>query len=223
MLVFVCKKAVPEARCYTFYMDMQKITVIKQWLGSGSVNFFGPPFSGKDTQAKRIADAIDGVVVSGGDILRHAKDNAELQKIMAEGGIVPPELFLQIIPPFFSHQDLAGKPLLLSSVGRLPEEIETVVQATETSDHHIKAVIVLALSHDDIWQHYEISKTLGDRGNRADDTAEALEKRIAEYEKTKPVIAFYNERGLVLTIDDTKTPDEVTNEIIDALYERASA
>ena len=29
----------------------EKITVIKQWLGTGSINVFGLPFSGKDTVA----------------------------------------------------------------------------------------------------------------------------------------------------------------------------
>jgi adenylate kinase len=199
-------------------MDMQKIKTIKQWLGSGSINFFGPPFSGKDTQAKRIAEAIGGVVVSGGDILRHSHGDTEVQRIMAEGGVVSPEMFLRIVPAFFSHDDIAGKPLLLSSVGRLMDEVPVIVEATNSSNHAIKAVVLLELSRDDVFNHYEISKTLGDRGQRADDTPEALEKRLAEYAKTQPVIDYYKNHSQLLVIDDTKTPDEVTTEIVDALY-----
>lgn len=199
-----------------------KIQTIKDWLGTGSINFFGPPFSGKDTQAKRISDLLNGVVVSGGDILRHAKDNTELQKIMAEGGIIPSELFLSIIPPFFAHEDIANKPLLLSSVGRLTEEIATVVSATESSGHTIKAVVVLDLQEEDVWRHFTISQDLHDRGQRADDTQDALKTRLAEYAKTAPVIEYYAQHNLVLHIDDTKTVDEVTQEIIDALYEFAT-
>ncbi|MFO0882033.1 MAG: nucleoside monophosphate kinase [Candidatus Saccharimonadales bacterium] len=203
-------------------MNMQKIEIIKQWLGSGSINFFGPPFSGKDTQAKRIAEAVGGIVVSGGDILRHSQDDPELQRIMAEGGVVPPGMFLRIVPAFFSHNEIAGKPLLLSSVGRLMDEVPVIESATNESNHPIKAVIVLELSRDDVFRHYEISKNLGDRGQRADDTPEALNKRLNEYAKTEPVIAYYREHNHVLEIDDTKTPDEVTTEIVDALYNLAT-
>lgn len=202
-------------------MDMQKIETIKQWLGSGSINFFGPPFSGKDTQAKRIADAIGGVVVSGGDILRHSQDDTELQRIMAAGGVVPPDMFLRIVPAFFSHDAIAGKPLLLSSVGRLIDEVPVIVDATNSTNHPIKAVIVLELGREDVLKHFEIAKQLGDRGQRADDTPEALNKRLVEYAKTEPVITYYRDHNHVLAIDDTKTPDEVTNEIVDALYELA--
>lgn len=198
-----------------------KIQTIKDWLGTGSVNFFGPPFSGKDTQANRIAELIGGTVVSGGDILRHAKDNQELQRIMTQGGIVPSDLFLSIIPPFFAHESLAHKPLLLSSIGRLPEEVATVEQATKSSLHPIKAVIVLDLDEPDVWRHYDISLQLHDRGNRTDDTKEALIRRLLEYAKTKPVIDYYSQQNIVIHIDDKKSVDEVTQDIIDALYEFA--
>lgn len=204
-------------------MDMKKIETIKQWLSSGSINFFGPPFSGKDTQAKRIADAIGGVVVSGGDILRHSHGDPEVGRIMAEGGVVPAEMFLRIVPAFFSHSDIAGKPLLLSSVGRLMDEVPVIESATNDSNHPIKAIVVLELGRDDVFKHYEISKDLGDRGQRADDTPEALQKRLDEYEKTEPVIEYYKQHNHVLVIDDTKTPDEVTDEIVTALYELALA
>jgi adenylate kinase family enzyme len=98
------------------------------------------------------------------------------------------------------------------------DEVPVIVEATNSSNHAIKAVVLLELSRDDVFNHYEISKTLGDRGQRADDTPEALEKRLAEYAKTQPVIDYYKNHSQLLVIDDTKTPDEVTTEIVDALY-----
>jgi adenylate kinase family enzyme len=141
---------------------------------------------------------------------------------MANGGIIPSDLFLGIIPPFFSHDDINDKPLLLSSVGRLMEEVPTVIKATNDSGHEIKAVIVLELTDKDVWRHYEISQNLNDRGQRADDTENALKKRLTEYNKTKPVIDYYRSMSLVLDIDDTKDTDDVTVEIIDALYSFAT-
>ena len=36
----------------------QKITLIKNWIGTGSINVFGLPFSGKDTVGVRLAEMI---------------------------------------------------------------------------------------------------------------------------------------------------------------------
>lgn len=204
------------------HMD-EKISVIKQWLGSGSINFFGPPFSGKDTQAGRLAELIGGRVVSGGDILRHSQDNVEVQRVMAEGGIVPTELFLQIVPPFFGHPDLQGVPLLLSSVGRLMEEVKVIEAATNESGHKQKAVVLLNLPVDGIWHHFEVAQAKGDRGVRADDTREALQVRIDKFAETASVVEHYRQEGLVLDIDDTRSPEEVFELIVDALYQKAKS
>lgn len=204
-------------------MMQSDIQTIAAWLGNGSINIFGPPFSGKDTQAKKLAETFDGVVVAGGDILRHDHGNSEVQRIMAEGGVIPSDMFLSIIPPFFERPDLSGKPLFLSSVGRLMEEVPTIVKATTDSGHPIRAVILLKLPEDKIWEHFEISKQLQDRGSRADDTSEALKIRIAEFNKTQPVIDYYSSENLLIEIDDSKNPDEVGELIIEALLVRASA
>jgi adenylate kinase family enzyme len=71
-------------------------------LGNGSINIFGMPFSGKDTQGSILAEYFGGVMISSGDILRHDHGNKQIQEIMAEGGIIPSELFEQIVLPFLS-------------------------------------------------------------------------------------------------------------------------
>lgn len=66
-------------------MDDKKL-IIKNWLGNGSINIFGMPFSGKDTQGAILAEHFGGVMISSGDILRHDHGNQQIQQIMAEGG-----------------------------------------------------------------------------------------------------------------------------------------
>ena len=59
---------------------MENIERIKSWLGSGSINIFGMPFSGKDTVGTRLADVLDGKFLSSGAILREAQErDAELK------------------------------------------------------------------------------------------------------------------------------------------------
>jgi len=201
----------------------ENINVIKRWLGSGSINIFGLPFSGKDTQGNILATTFAGVMLSSGDILRHDHGNKQIQQIMAEGGIIPSELFEQIVLPYLSRSEIAGKPLILSSVGRSEGEERIIMNATENSNHPTKAVIVLNLSEKDVWDRYEASKLEHDRGDRSDDKKTALMHRLEEFQnKTLPVIRFYRQHRLLIEIDGAQHKDEVTKQIFEKLHELAT-
>ncbi|MEI7477733.1 MAG: nucleoside monophosphate kinase [bacterium] len=55
---------------------------------------------------------------------------------------------------------------------------------------------------------------------RADDTRESVERRInAYYEDTMPTIDYFLHFGQLVKIDGTKSPDEVYQDILNALRE----
>nr|MBA3610861.1 nucleoside monophosphate kinase [Rubrobacter sp.] len=55
---------------------------------------------------------------------------------------------------------------------------------------------------------------------RKDDTEESIRNRLKIYhEQTEPLKDYYAERDLLLTVDATRSIDEVTEEILDALGE----
>lgn len=198
-----------------------KIDKINQWLSSGSINIFGRPFAGKDTQGELLAKLFGGVLIAGGDILRSHQDPAEIEKIMAAGGIIPSDFYLRMLLPYLLQPDLNGKPLLLSAVGRSHGEEDIILQATADSGHPMKAVVVLQLSEADVWQRFEESQLDHDRGNRTDDHREVLNNRLKKYQaKTVPVIEFYRNKGLLIEVDGTKSREEVTNEILNSLFNR---
>lgn len=203
--------------CYTMHME-NTAKQISQWLGNGSLNIFGRPFAGKDTQGRLLAEKFNGSMISSGDILRHAQDNSEVQTIMASGGIIPSELFKSIVVPYFSRQQFENKPLILSEVGRVPGEESVIVHATAEAGHPLKAVIVLGLEEADVWQRFEAAQQAHDRGVRADDKREVLETRLKAYrEKVLPVIEFYRDRGLLIEVDGTLSRESVTNQILEKL------
>lgn len=203
-------------------MDDKKL-IIKKWLGNGSINIFGMPFSGKDTQGAVLAEHFGGVMISSGDILRHDHGNQQIQQIMAEGGIIPSDLFEQIVLPFLSRSELNGKPLVLSSVGRSEGEEPIIMHATENSGHPTKAVIILNLTEEDVWKRFEDSKLENDRGDRSDDKKEALTHRLQEFQdKTIPVIRFYRQQRLLIEVNGILPKEEVTKQIVDKLYELAT-
>jgi adenylate kinase len=196
---------------------------LTRWLGAGSLNIFGRPFAGKDTQGRSLAELFHGSLISSGDILRHAADNTEVQAIRAAGGIIPSELFEAIVIPYLSRTEFADKPLILSEVGRAPGEEAVILRATTQAGHELKAVIVLQLEEDEVWRRFQAAQQKHDRGDRADDRREVLQTRLDAYrEKVLPVIDFYREHGLLIEVDGMLAPDAVTDAILDSLTKRAN-
>ncbi len=204
--------------------DPKQIKQITDWLQSGSINVFGRPFAGKDTQAKRLAELLGGYSLSGGDILWGSKRNDVIEHI-SKGFLAPTDDFLQIVLPVLAQEKFAGKPLILSSVGRWQGEETGVLQATETSGHPLRTVVVLELPEPKVRERWQAAQIAKDRGDRPDDAGNdvVLETRLREYrEKTLPVIEFYRNKDLLIEINGDAPRDEVTAEILNRLTERAS-
>lgn len=202
----------------------EKVNKIAGWLDAGSINIFGRPFSGKDTQGRQLAGLLGGELIGGGDILRSHHDPQRIEQIMASGGIIPSDFYLQMIMPYLSRPQLRGKPLILSSVGRSHGEEPTIMKATTDSGHPMKAVILLRLTEAEAWRRFEAAGAKHDRGHRTDDHREVLKTRLKKFDdKTMPVIDFYRYNGLLIEVDGALAPDEVTGEIINSLAGRASA
>ena len=204
---------------------MTDIDQLRTWLGSGSINIFGKPFSGKDTQGRFLAELFGGELMGGGDILRNSADRIpqHVTDLIRAGKLAPTEDYVNIVLPYLHQDAFKGKPLILSSVGRWHGEEEGVIEATEASGHPLKAVIYLDLEDEDVEKRWSMLHHTNDREIRHDDTLEVLDVRLKEYEeKTIPVIEYYREKGLLIDIDGTKSPKEVQTAILEALANRAS-
>jgi adenylate kinase len=195
-----------------------KISQIKAWLKTGSINVFGMPFAGKDTHCRELADLLDGVVVGSGDILRSKDTPSHIQEHIAKGFLAPMEEFLSIMLPYFSRQEFRGKPLILSSVGRWHGEEAGVLEASAESGHPLLVVIYLKITIEEMRQRWSIAQHTGDRGARDDDAEHILDTRLEEFEtKTKPVIEFYRDQGMLIEIDGMKPKEQVLKNILDKL------
>ena len=64
----------------------------------------------------------------------------------------------------------------------------------------------------------------GDVVQRADDTPEAIQKRLDLYEReTTPLIAWYQDRGLLSEVDGYGSADEVTARLVEVIDEARRA
>jgi adenylate kinase len=196
----------------------ERTNAIAAWLGAGSINLFGRPFAGKDTQGKKLAELLGAPLIGGGDILRSHNEPKEIEAILSSGGVVPHDFYLKLVLPYLSQEQFKGKPLILDAVGRSSGEEQTIISATAESGHPLKAVVVLQLSEEEVWKRFDAAPLEGDRGARSDDNKEVLKTRLQTYrDETMPVIEVYRTLGLLIEVDGTPSREEVDKEVIDAL------
>lgn len=207
----------------TPFLSNHQLELVKQWLGSGSINIFGLPFAGKDTHGHELAQLFDGTVLSGGQILRGSTLTPEQKQSLDAGDLFPTEEYMRIVTPYLSREEFADRPLILSSVGRWIGEEQGVLAATEASNHPTKAVIYLTIDEETISRRLDASKEIGDRELRADDSREVLTNRIKEFrEKTLPVIEEYRKLDLLIEINSDANRQEVYDNILSRLLQLAT-
>lgn len=201
----------------------EQIQVIKKWLGTGSINIFGLPMSGKDTVGVRLAEALGAKFLGTGMIVRAMEESIQ-KNITGDGKLIPQNLFYDWVLPYFEKKELWEYPLVLSSMGRWSGEEDQVMSVARSSGHPIKAVVMLQLSEQDAIERWEAAKLLNDRGLRADDAnPEVFQTRINEFrEKTIPVLRHYQELGLLVPVKADAPRDQVFANVIEALASFAS-
>ena len=205
-------------------MEMEeKIKVIKEWLGTGSINIFGLPMSGKDTQGVKLAEMLGAKFLSSGMIIR-AMENETRQKLSDKGNLIPTNIFYEWVLPYFERRDLFNYPLVLSSIGRWSGEETQVMSVAAGAGHEIKAAIILNISEADVENRFNEAKILNDRGERDDDKdLQIFHTRLKEFrEKTLPVLQHYHSLGLLIEVNGDQTREAVFNELVEKLYAKAS-
>lgn len=205
--------------------ELDDISTIAKWLGTGSVNIFGRPFAGKDTQGNILADMFNAPLLGGGEILRNSVLPPRVKEAVKKGLLIPTDEYVAIVLPYLSQKKFQSKPLILSSVGRWNGEEASVMQATEQSGHLMKAVFYLDVSEKVVrerWHKSQEEKSRGSRGDRNDDAAGVLDVRLQEFhEKTLPVIDYYEQAGLLCRIDAEQPSAEVTAEVLNYLLSKS--
>lgn len=201
----------------------EKISKIKTWLGTGSINIFGLPMSGKDTQGVRLAEALNAKFLSSGMIIR-AMESETKQNYSEHGELIPTNIFYEWVLPYFERRDLFEYPLILSSIGRWSGEENQVISIAAGAGHEIKAAIILDISETEVENRFNAAKTLNDRGDRSDDKdLDTFKTRLKEFrEKTLPVLQHYQTLNLLIRVNGNQPRDAVFAEIIEKLYQKAS-
>ncbi len=203
---------------------------------------FGPPGAGKGTQAERLRGDFPLAYIATGDMLRqNVKDQTELgtkaKEYMDNGDLVPDDLIVAMAAHRLDQADaqdgfiLDGFPRTLDQARALDDQLSqmgrqvTAVLLIDVPDEEVirrlsgRRVCVKA-GHNyhvefDPPKHDDVCDQDGSRLiQRDDDQPEVIKNRLRVYhQKTKPLVDFYDERGLLRRIDGTREPADVHGHI----------
>jgi adenylate kinase len=193
--------------------------------------------SGKGTQAKLLADALDLEHISVGDDFRwnvehHTKLGAQVRRSVAGGELVSDDLVEKVVRRRLNEHDW-NYGFIIDGFPRNQPQARFFLES-----YDLDAAILLDLP-DSLVERRILSRRLCSRCGldynliasrpavpdtcdvcggalvaREDDTPEALEVRIREYhERTRPVLDIFRRKEYVVTVDATRSPAEVFAEI----------
>ena len=202
----------------------------------------GAPGAGKGTQSDNIVSEFGVEHVTTGDALRANKgmDIGHLGleydtpgEYMDRGELVPDEVVNEIVDTALGEADgyvLDGYPRNLDQAETLSEmtDLDVVLYLDVDEEVLVERLTGRRLDPEtgDIY-HVEFDmpddEAVRERlVQREDDTEETVRERIRVYhENTEPVVEFYDERGDLIRIDGEQTPDEVWEDVKDAIERNA--
>ena len=179
---------------------------------------FGPPGSGKGTQAARVEREFGMSHLSTGEILRsevaHGSEvGKEAARIMAAGDLVPDDLIDRIVESRLSRIDPTSN-VLLDGFPRTTEQAKALdrMLAPRKVDFVVSLGVPEAALIDRLLHRAAVE-------GRADDTRDAIMERMREYHhRTASVLGHYAERGVpVLEVDGVGDVEVVFDQVRQAI------
>ena len=177
--------------------------------------------SGKGTQAARLVEAYSPVHVSTGDMLRAAvAAGTELGRragaLMDAGDLVGDDLINGIVAERLAQPDVAEHGFLLDGYPRTPDQAAAMEGFLAEAGTTLDGAVNLDVPVD------EVTARMLARG-RADDTEEAIRRRLDLYEaETAPLLAWFADRGLLDVVDGVGDEDVVFGRLSTVIDARLS-
>lgn len=206
----------------------------------------GPPGAGKGTQAAMLAKRLGIPHVASGDLFREAlKAETELgltaKSYMDRGELVPDEVTIAMIRERLLKPD-CDEGIILDGFPRTIEQAKALKELLVEQEKTIDAALFIDASEDELVRRLSsrwtcrncqaiynlISNPPREKGKcdicggelyqRADDLPETVRNRIRVYwDQTSPLIDYYRDEGLLITIESEGGIDRVQAKILEAL------
>lgn len=179
----------------------------------------GPPGSGKGTQAEGIARHFNIPTVSTGEIFRTNVSQKtplglEAAKYLDDGAFVPDNITNALVKDRLLDVDLLPG-FLLDGYPRTAPQIMELDNMLASQGQRLDAVVELRAPDSELEQRMlQRAKEQG----RKDDTLDVFRRRLDLYHReTHEVVAVYAGRGIVVSVDGSGDPAEITAQAIAAV------
>jgi adenylate kinase len=212
----------------------------------------GPPGAGKGTQATFLTSRLRIPKISTGDMLRDAAERGDTVGMEAkcftdQGLLVPDEIVIELVKGRLVQPDTAGG-YLLDGFPRTVRQARALDRWLGGRAEQLDAAIDLEVRDDEIVRRISDRRVcrschesyhLTDRPPRVDELCDRCGKKLTQreddraavvlerlrvyFERTRPVLEYYAERGLLHRVDGDRSAEVVTEDILAVLGEREAA
>lgn len=188
-------------------------------LAGARLLMFGPPGSGKGTQAAVLASRLGVPAISTGEMLRQAVAEGsdlgtKVEGIMTSGALVDDATMAEVVRHRLSQED-AESGFLLDGYPRTKGQAETLEQVLQEQDVQLDGVVFLDVPTEEL-----VTRALARQ--RSDDREEVIRERLRIYHsQTAPLLGYYRDLGLLRTVDGHQSIDKVTEAVLASLAEAA--
>ena len=211
-----------------------------------NIIFVGAPGAGKGTQASMVAQKLNMVHISSGDLFRQAlEQETELGKqvktYMEKGALVPDEITIQMVMERLSAPDIENGVILDGFPRNLPQA-EALDSAIGAQGKSIDKVVYIKVAEEELIKRLsgrwlcrqcqavyntvnsppkmegKCDKCGGELYQRPDDKPETVKKRLDIYfAETAPLIDYYRRQGTLITVEGEGSVEEVAQRIVATL------
>ncbi|MBK9335885.1 MAG: adenylate kinase [Lewinellaceae bacterium] len=173
---------------------------------------FGPPGSGKGTQAAHLVERYNLVHISTGDLFRYEIGNntplgLQARAFMSKGELVPDEITIGMLRnKVEAHPDAGG--FIFDGFPRTIPQAEALDHLMEEEDTTIHLLLALEVADEEIIQRIKLR---GITSGRTDDADESIiQNRINVYKnETTPVFDYYARQGKSHSVNGIGSIDDI--------------
>jgi adenylate kinase len=204
---------------------------------------FGPPGAGKGTQAEKLVEDFDLPYYATGDILRAERSQGtelgkKVDEYVEKGELVPDELIIdEVVMPRVNSPEAADG-FLLDGFPRTVRQAEALDEAMGRLERDLTAVLSIEAPDEEIIKRLSGRRICKKNGHvyhvdndppknegvcdqdgskliqRDDDKPETVQHRLDVFhEQTKPLIPYYEKKGLLRAFDGSRSPEDVHGHI----------
>ena len=180
--------------------------------------FFGPPGSGKGTQAKLLAKELNVLHLSTGDILREKLRDGDtlsikLKEIMSSGNLVSDEILNQIIASKLISEECSNG-FILDGYPRTFSQSEFLLSFFQSNNLILDVIFNFKIDFKLVEERIILRSK---QEQRSDDNIDVIKTRLDKYiEETYPVSHFFSESFSqnFFTIDASQEVSKIQKELM---------